>query len=137
MHSAWYTAEINKCQVCLWCQKCHHFHLRYNLNRCIAQLSSCSGSTVQQGGLAQKDLPVVVSVTMALIATRDFQRVSSKKMGEIINSCIDGLQIKAHTLRETCLRISSEKVCLRIVSNTVEALSYCSYMYLALIKARY
>ena len=77
---------------------CHHYHLRYNLNRCIAQLSSCSDSNVQQTGLAQKDLPVVVLITMALIATRDFHRVSSKRIGEIVNSCINDLEIKAHTL---------------------------------------
>ena len=53
---------------------CHHYHLRYNLNQCIAQLSSCSDSNVQQTGLAQKDIPVVVSITMALIATQDFHR---------------------------------------------------------------
>ena len=78
---------------------CHHYHLRYNLNRCIAQLSSCSDSNVQQTGLAQKDLPVVVLITMALIATRDFHRVSSKRIGEIVNSCINDLEIKAHTLK--------------------------------------
>ena len=72
---------------------CHHYYLRYNLNRCIAQLCSCSGSNVQQTGLAQKDLPVVVSIAMALIATRDFHRVSSK------NSCINDLEIKANTLK--------------------------------------
>ena len=35
---------------------------------------------------------------MALIATRDFHRVSSKRIGEIVNSCINDLEIKAHTL---------------------------------------
>ena len=76
---------------------CHHYH---NLNRCIAQLSRCSDSDVQQAGLARKDLPVVVLITMALIAIRDFHRVSSKKkIGEIVNSCIDDLEIKAHTLK--------------------------------------
>ena len=52
---------------------CHHYH---NLNRCIAQLSSCSDSDIQQTGLAQKDLPLVVLITVALIAMRDFHRVS-------------------------------------------------------------
>ena len=75
---------------------CHHYHLRYNLNRCIAQLSCCSDSDVQQIWLAQKDLLVVVLITMALIATQDFLRVSSKRIGEIVNLCIDDLEIKAH-----------------------------------------
>ena len=79
----WYTAEIKMCRVSM-VPNCHHYHLRYNLNRCIAQLSSCSDSNVQQTGLAQKDLTVVVLITMALIATRDFHRVSSK------NSYISG-----------------------------------------------
>ena len=59
---------------------CHHYHLRYSLNLRIAQLSSCSDSNVQQIGLAQKDSPVVVLITMALIATQDFHRVSSKRI---------------------------------------------------------
>ena len=79
---------------------CHHYHLRYSLNRCIAQLSSCSSCHVQQTGPAQKDSLVVVLITMALIAMRDFQRVSSKRIGEIVNSCINDLEIKAHTLME-------------------------------------
>ena len=70
---------------------CHHYHLRYNFNQSIAQFSSCSGSNAQQVGLAQKDLPVVVLITIF--------RVSSKTIGEIVNSCIDDLQIKAHTLK--------------------------------------
>ena len=66
---------------------CHHHHLRYNnINRCNAQLSSCSASNAQLIGLAQKDLPIVVLVTMALIATRDFHRVSSTWIGETVNS---------------------------------------------------
>ena len=72
---------------------CHNYHFRYNLNRFIAHLSSCSDSNVQQTGLAQKDLPVVVLITMALISTRDFHRVSSKRIGEIVNSCINDLEI--------------------------------------------
>ena len=36
---------------------------------------------------------------MALIAMRDFHRVSLKKIGETINSCIDDLEIKTHTLK--------------------------------------
>ena len=80
-------------------QNCHHYHLRYNLNRCIAQLSSCSHSHVQQTRHAQKDLTGVVLIITALIATRDFRGVSSKRIGEIINSCIDDLEIKAHTLK--------------------------------------
>ena len=72
---------------------CHHHHLRYNLNRCIAQLSSCNDSNVQTTELAEKDLPVVVLITLALIATRYFHRVSSK------NSCIYDLEIQAHTLK--------------------------------------
>ena len=76
---------------------CHHYHLRYSLNQCIAQLSSCSDSNVQQTGLAQKDSPVVALITMALIATWDFHRVrvSSERFGEIVNSCIDDLEMKA------------------------------------------
>ena len=35
---------------------------------------------------------------MALNAMRDFYRVSSKRIGEIVNSSIDDLEIKAHTL---------------------------------------
>ena len=76
---------------------CHHYH---NLNRFIAQLSSCSDSDVQQTGLIQKDLPVVVLITMALIAMLDFHRVSLKRIGEIINSCIDDMEINTHTLKK-------------------------------------
>ena len=76
---------------------CHDYHLRYNLNWCIAQLSTCSDSKVQQTGLAQKDIQVVVFITIALIATWDFHKVSSKRIGEIVNSCINDLEIKAHT----------------------------------------
>ena len=36
---------------------------------------------------------------MALIGPQDFHRVSSKRIGEIINSYIDDLEIKAHTLK--------------------------------------
>ena len=57
---------------------CLNYHLRYNLNWCIAQLSSCSDSNVQQTGLAQKDLPVVVLITMALIATWNFHSFIKK-----------------------------------------------------------
>ena len=78
---------------------CYHYHLRYNLNQCIVQLSSCSESNVQQTGLAKKDSLVVVLITMALITTRDFYRVSSKMIGEIVNSCIDDLETKAQTLK--------------------------------------
>ena len=49
--------------------------LQINLNQGIAQFSSCSDSNVQQTGLAQKYIPVVVLITMALIATQDFHRV--------------------------------------------------------------
>ena len=62
---------------------CHHYHLRWNLNRCIAQLCSCSDINIRQTGLAQKDLQVNVLITMALIAMRDFHRVLSKRIGEI------------------------------------------------------
>ena len=78
---------------------CHHYHLEYNLNWCIAQLSGSSDSNIQQAGLARKDLPVVVLITMALIAMRDFHRVLSKRVGEIINYCIDDLEINAYTLK--------------------------------------
>ena len=36
---------------------------------------------------------------MALIATQDFHSVSSKRIGETVNSGIDDLEIKAHTLK--------------------------------------
>ena len=101
---------------------CHNYHFRYNLNRFIAHLSSCSDSNVQQTGLAQKDLPVVVLITMALIATRDFHRVSSKRIGEIVNSCINDLEIKAHTLKGDMFMNSSEKADMRLVCKAVEAL---------------
>ena len=78
---------------------CHQYHLRYNLNQCIAQLSSCSDSNVQQTGLAQKGISVIVLITMALIATQNFYRVSSRRIGEIVNSCTNDLEIKAHTLK--------------------------------------
>ena len=95
------------CMVFCWNQEvpglplvpnCHNYHLRNNLNRCIAQLSSCSKSNIQQTRLAQRDIPLVVLITMALIATWDFHRVSSRRIGEIINSCINDLEINAHTL---------------------------------------
>ena len=93
--SLWYTAEIKMCRVSM-VPNCHHYHLRYNLNRCTAQLSSCSDSNVQQTGLAQKDLPVVVLITMALIATQDFHRVHQKIPASV---AIDDLKIKVHTLK--------------------------------------
>ena len=90
---------------------CHHYHLRYNLNQCIAQLSSCSDFDVQQTGLAQKDSSVVVLITMALNATQDFHRASSKRIGEIVNSCIDDLEIKAHQLKgDTFIHLLKESV---------------------------
>ena len=76
----------------------HNYHLRYNLNRCVAQFSSSSDSNAQKTRLAQKDIPIVVLITMALIATRDFHRVSSKRIGEIVNSSINDREIKAHTI---------------------------------------
>ena len=100
---------------------CHHYHLRYNLNL-IAQLSSCSDCKVQQTGLAQKDSPVVALIAMALIATKDFHRVLSKRIGEIVNSCIDDLEINAHTIKGDMLCICSKKVCLTIVCKAVEAI---------------
>ena len=78
---------------------CHHYHLRYNLNQCIAQLSSCSDSNVQQTGLAQKELPVDCYNHNSFDCKRDFHKVSSKRIGEIVNSCIDDLEIEAHTLK--------------------------------------
>ena len=90
---------------------CDHYHLEYNLNWCIAQLSGSSDSNIQQTRLAQKDLPVVVLITMALIAMRDFHRVLSKKIEEIINSCIDDLEISAHTLKgDTFMHFLGESV---------------------------
>ena len=87
---------------------CHHYH---NLNPSVAQLSSCSDSDVQQTSHAQKDSAVVVSITMALIAMQDFHRVSSKTIGEIINSCIDDLEINAHTLnRDVFMHFLGESV---------------------------
>ena len=65
----------------------------------LCMVYCCSDSDVQQTGLAQKDLSVVVLITMALIAMRDFHRVLSKRVGEIINYCIDDLEINAHTLK--------------------------------------
>ena len=75
---------------------CHHYH---NLNRCIAQLSRCSDSDVQQTGLAQKDLPVIVLITMTVIAMRDFHRVSSKgyEKSSIPASMIWKLMLKGDT----------------------------------------
>ena len=95
---------------------CHNYCLRYNLNRSIAQLSCCSDSNFQQTGLAQKGLPVVALIPMALIATRYFHSVSSKRIGETLNSCINDLEIKSHTLKEDMfmnyLRESVLKACL-------------------------
>ena len=108
---------------------CHHYHLRCNLYRCIAQLSSCSDSNVQQTRLAQKDLPVVVFIIMALIATRDFNGVSSKWIGEIVNSCIDDQEIKAHTLKRDMimnfLRESVFEACLSSFSLTLPQTNTC------------
>ena len=104
---------------------CHHYYLRYNLNRCIAQLCSCSGSNVQQTGLAQKDLPVVVSIAMALIAMRDFHRVSSKK------SCINDLERKY--VYEFPQRKCELNLSVKELRHSLS--SHCSY--LALIDARY
>ena len=78
---------------------CHHYHLRYNLNRCIAQLSSCSDSNIQQTRLAQKYLTVVALIITALIATRDFHGVSLQRIGEIVNFCTDDQEINARTLK--------------------------------------
>ena len=90
-------------------QNCHHYH---NLNRCIAQLSSSSDSDVHQTGLAQKDLPVVVLFTMALIAMRDFHRLSLRWIGEIISSCINDLEINTHTLERDMFRERVFEACL-------------------------
>ena len=66
------------CMVYCWNNKgpglsmvpnCHNCHLRYNLNRFIAKLSSCSDSNVQQNWACRKR---VVLITMALIATSGF-----------------------------------------------------------------
>ena len=76
MHSVWYTTkEVPGLSLV---PNCHQYHLRYNSNQCIAQLSSCNDSNVQQTGLAQKDIPVVVLITMALIATQDFHSFIKK-----------------------------------------------------------
>ena len=55
--------------------------------------------TFNKPGLPTKDSPVVVLITMALIGPQDFDRVSSKRIGEIIDSYIDDPEIKAHTLK--------------------------------------
>ena len=86
---------------------CHHYH---NVNRCAAQLTRCSDTDVQQTRLAQKDLPVVVLITMALIAMRDFHRASSKRIGEIINSCINDLEINTHAKGDTFMHFLRESV---------------------------
>ena len=116
---------------------CHHYRLRYNLNRWIAQSRSCSESNVQETWLAQKDLLVVFLITMALIAKRDFCRVSSKRNGEIVNFCIDALEIKGNLLKVDRFMLSSEKVYLRPVFKQSRHTwnIYCSY--LALINAQY
>ena len=53
---------------------------------------------------------------MALIATRDFHRVSSNRIGEIVNSRIVVLEIEAHTLKgdmfESFLRERLFEACL-------------------------
>ena len=89
---------------------CRNYHLRYNLNWSIAQLSSCSDSNVQQTGLAQKDIPVVVLITMALIATRDFQSFIKKdwRNCQFLHKMI--WKLKLTRKWEICLRISPEKV---------------------------
>ena len=83
---------------------CHQYHLTYNLNQRIAQSSSCKDSYIQQTGLAQKEIPVVVLITMALISTQDFHRVSSKRIGELVVSCMDDQEIKAHSLKGDMFR---------------------------------
>ena len=96
---------------------CHHYHLRYNLYQCIAQLSSRSDSNVQHTRLAQKDLPLVVLIIMALTATGDFHGVSSMRIREIVYSCINDQEIKAHTLKTDMfmnfLRESAFEACLQ------------------------
>ena len=77
---------------------------------------------------------------MALIAKQDFHKFSSKRIGEIVNSCINDLEIKAHTLKRDMimnfLRESVFEACLYTVKQLRHPLNiYCSY--LALIKARY
>ena len=117
---------------------CHNYHLRYNLNWCIAQLSSCSDSNIQQTGLAQKDIPLAVLITMALIATWDFHRVSSKRIGEIVNSGINDLEIKAHRLMGRYVYEFPQRKCvwgLFVKQLRLSISIYCSYS--ALIKARY
>ena len=59
---------------------------------------------------------------MALIATRDFHRVLKKRVGEIVHSYVDDLEIKAQTLQGNMLINSTEKVCLRLVCKAIEAL---------------
>ena len=69
MHSVWYTAVIKMCQVYPAQTNCSYYHCQYNVNRCIAELSSRGDSRIQQTGLAQKDLRMVVLMRMALIVT--------------------------------------------------------------------
>ena len=42
---------------------------------------------------------VVALIITALIATRDFHGVSSQRIGEIVNFCIDDQEINARTLK--------------------------------------
>ena len=100
---------------------CHHHHLRYNLNPHIAQLSSCSDSNVQQNQACPKDLAVVGLITMALIATRDFHKVQQKGLEKSSIPELMSWKLKLTREREICLRISSEKECLRLVCKAVEA----------------
>ena len=111
MHSVWYNAEIKKCQVCLFMvPNCHHHHLRYNSNRCIGAVTL----TFNKPGLPKK--------TMAMIATWDVHRVSSKRLEESLIPELMTWKLKLTHYREIFLRLSSEKECLRLVCKAVEAL---------------
>ena len=80
--------------------------------------------TFNKPGFPKKDLPIVVLIAMALIATRDFHSFIKKdwRNGRFLHR--DDLEIKAHTLkRDMFMHFLRESV-------------FAAWLYLPLINAR-
>ena len=75
---------------------CQYFHCKGTIFKLVYWAQSCcSDSHIQQTGVAQNDLLVVVFTRMALLIEWDFQSFP-KTIGEIVNCCRNNHAIKAH-----------------------------------------
>ena len=109
MHSEWHTALINQGSKSLdkvvtslsMVPNCHYYHCKHNLNRCNTLQSSCSDPNIQQTGLAQKEMAVIVLIRLE----RDFRRVFPKRIGDIVNFCRNNQAIKVFTTKRRYLYV--------------------------------